>query len=271
MTDPEEVFAMFVAADPVADEQTNDQMPPPLDPSAEVLPFPGPRELRSPRETGQRLAWVASAAACLLILMAAGLWMTQRPSIETGPADDEGAIEAPSGPVLQVLRWQNAINSGDVTTALALSVPDSRTTAERRLYGWLAGMAASGTPITLSDCEDIPATATTGEVLCVARTENPVMVELDMAEFTAPFDYENDLLTWRPYQDGDITAVNAAYADYLSQFKPEQFAEACTSIAYEPGTIVLSERLALTGECAQVAAPLSDEIAQWIRDGRPGT
>jgi hypothetical protein len=33
--------------------------------------------------------------------------------------------------------------------------------------------------------------------------------------------------------------------------------------------VIQDRGLALTGECAQLAAPLAADIAQWIRDDRP--
>lgn len=258
MTDPDEVFAMFVDANPVPEQDQADR--------GLTVPVVG---LDRPAPFGQRIALVAVAAACLAAMAVGGWWINRARSLSTTPADPD-ALEAPLPEQARLaMQWQESVNAGDVSTALRMSLPDYRTQADRRVYEWLAGFAANQMPVTLDRCTVEPETETSGTVTCDAQLGDLVAIELGQSELRAPFNYEDGLLAWRPYHEGDISEVNAAYADYLSLYQPERYREACTSIVYEPGTIVLSERLALTGECAELAAPLAGDVVEWIRAGRP--
>lgn len=267
MTDPDRVFAQFVEANPVPGETIeHGAEPPDFDPRSEVrLLATRPARSDPPASLRQRTAWTVSIAASVLVLVVAGLWMTQRSTTDTGPANRN---EPPTPDVL-ARQWQDAINRGDVTTALELSAPASRTIADQRVAEWQAGLAANDMPTTFGDCEIEPVTDSSGRVTCSAHLGDLVAVELGVAELQAPFDYNEGLLAWRPFTGGDISQVNKAYADYLRQYHPDQYDEVCGSTAYESGTVLLSNGLALTGECAELAAPLSGDVVEWIRRGRP--
>jgi hypothetical protein len=267
MTDPDRVFAQFVEANPLPDATIDEHPEPPaLDPRrqrrllATKLARPDP-----PASLRQRTAWTVSVAASVLVLVVAGLWMTQRSTTETGPAS---RMEEP-GPDVLARQYQDAINRGDVATAMELSQPAYRTTPNQRVAEWQAVLAANGMPTTLGDCEIEPVTDSSGRVTCSARLGDLVAVELGVAELQAPFDYSEGLLAWRPLEGGDFSQVNRAYADYLRRYHPDDYNEVCGATAYEPGSVVLDKGLALTGECAELVAPLAGEVVDWIRRGRP--
>jgi len=90
-----------------------------------------------------------------------------------------------------------------------------------------------------------------------------------VAEVVAPFDYNNGLITWRPYTGGNISVVNDAYSSYLRMFHTAEYEASCSPAAYTPGTVIQDRGPALTGECAQLAAPLAADVVRWISDGRP--
>lgn len=270
MTDPDAVFAKFVQANPVPDrDDIDDSDPPPIDVSDKVHDLTTMTRARQ-ASANQRLAWAAVAAACVLAVVLTGAWLASGPTIGTDPAAPDNPDEMIRRDFVEVVqRWQAAINSGDITAALALSRPESRTVADQRVYEWLSEFAANGMPITLSDCDAQLTTPTYGRVSCRAQLGELVAIELGEADLIAPYDYEDGLVSWRSFQGGDIGLVNAAYADYLRHYHPDEYDTACNPAAYEQGTIVHDQRLALTGTCAQLAAPLAPQVVQWIREGRP--
>lgn len=165
--------------------------------------------------------------------------------------------------------WLAALITGDIDRVMALSGPGARSEADRRVHEWQAGLAAEGMPIEVQGCLVASVFGSMARVECHVRLGDLVAIELSIAELVAPFDYTNGLITWRPYTGGNISDVNDAYASYLRSFHTPEYEAHCSPAAYTPGTMIRDRGLALTGECAQLAAPLAADIAQWIRDGRP--
>ena len=68
---------------------------------------------------------------------------------------------------------------------------------------------------------------------------------------------------------GNISDVNDAYATYLLLFHTAEYEARCLPAAFPPGSVIGDRGLALTGVCADLAAPLAADVVEWIRDGRP--
>jgi len=267
MSNPDVVFARFVAANPAPDPNP---VPGTL-PSADVIldSIHRPRRGRVEPGPGRRRRGWALALVSFLVVVSVGVglnWLRGEPDSDaTLNASETTKRDA----VSTAERWLDAVNRGDIDTAMELSAPATNTLADRRVNEWLAGFAAHGMPTRVITCQVVEASVDRASVECQIRLSDPVSVETGQSELVAPFLFEDGLVAWQPYRGGDISQVNAAYSDYLRQFHATDYERVCAPDAYESGSVVQDRLLALTGECAELAAPLADEVAQWIRDGRP--
>ncbi len=268
MTDPNVVFAKFVAANPVPDVSGIDEPRPDV---TAIISGAGARSA-TPRPTApapRRGAW-AAAAAFLLVLALGGLflaWPDRPVSQPAAPPSPEEVLRQDA--VSAVANWLAALNAGDIDRVMALSDLGARSEADRRVHEWQAGFATEGTPIDVQGCVAASVAGATARVECNVRLGDPVAIELGVAELVAPFDYNDGLITWRPYTGGNVSDVNDAYSSYLRLFHTAEYEARCSPAAYTPGTVIQDRGLALTGECAQLAAPLAADVVRWIRDGRP--
>jgi hypothetical protein len=187
------------------------------------------------------------------------------PAAEPESAEDSLRREAVSA----AEEWLAALNAGAIDQVIERSGPGARSQADQRVHEWQAGLAAAGMPIQVEACDVVSVTGSIARVECNVRLGDLVAMELNVAELVAPFDYSDGLITWRPYTGGSISDVNDAYASYLRLYHATEFDARCSPAAYAPGTIIQDRGLALTGECADLAAPLAADVAQWLRDGRP--
>ncbi|HSF84652.1 MAG TPA: hypothetical protein VLG28_03200 [Acidimicrobiia bacterium] len=268
MTDADVVFAKFVDANPVPDLPDLEA----LRPDVTTIISGGATRIDKPRSaapTLRRGAW-AAAAALLLVLAVGGLllvWPDQPVSQPAQPQSPEEVLR--QNAVSTAEDWLSALNAGDIDLVMALSGPEASSEADRRVHEWQAGLLAQGMPIEVRGCVVASVAGTAARVECEVRLGDLVAIELGVADLVAPFDYSDGLITWRPYTGGNIGDVNDAYAGYLRRFHAAEYETLCSPSAYSPGTAIQDRGLALTGECAQLAAPLAADIAQWIRDGRP--
>ena len=268
MTDPNVVFAKFVAANPVPDVSAIDEPRPDV---TAVISRAGARSDTLPPAASARRrgAWVA-AAAFLFVLAVGGLflaWPDQPVSQPAAPPSPEEVLRLDA--VSAAEEWLAALNAGDIDRVMVLSDPGARSEADRRVHEWQAGFAAEGMPIDVQRCVVASVTGATARVECNVLLGDPVAIELGLAELVAPFDYNDGLITWRPYTGGNISDVNDAYSSYLRLFHTAEYEARCSPAAYTPGTVIQDRGLALTGECAQLAAPLAADVAQWIGESRP--
>lgn len=269
MSHADEVFELFVAANPVPDITALHTPRPPTSRFAVEL---GPPDLviEPVSATSRHRQWLVAAAVVAAALVAAGLWFGRSDdAIEQQPidaVDPDELIERDA--TAKAVRWLEAANAGDVEAIVAISHPSSTDLADRRLFEWLGGLADGGLPTRVGACETDPS-ASPVIVRCDIVLVNPVADELGVDRLVAPFRYEDGLLTWLPYTGGDIGLHNEAVSAYLARFEPEAYEQACLPGAYDPGSVVSDRGLALTGECAVVAAPLAEDVAEWLRAGRP--
>jgi hypothetical protein len=268
MTEPDVVFAIFVDANPVPDLSDLEESRP--DATAIISGGTTPSDKPQPTTPAPRRGvWVA-AAAFLLVLAVGGLLLAWPDQPVSQPAEAPSAEDVlRQNAVSTAEEWLAALNIGDIDRVMVLSNPQARSEADRRVHEWLAGLAPEGMSIEVRGCAVAYVAGTTARVECEVRLGDLVAIELGVAELVAPFDYSDGFITWLPYTGGDISDVNDAYASYLRMFHTTEYEARCSPAAYTFGTVIQDRALALTGECAQVAAPLAADIARWIRDGRP--
>lgn len=267
MTNADQVFEMFAAANPVPDEEhLRSEAPPPVRDATTPLASLAPVRTIEPG----RPRWHLVAAAMLIVIGTGGAWAWITRTSDPQPArppDTATTIETRALRAVEV--WLSSIESGNVDAVMELSGLATRDREDRRVHEWAAGFAAAGVPTVVTDCRVITSTVSSAAVECRATVMHPVAAELGLPELVAPFSYADGLVDWQPYRGGDLGAINAAFAAYASAYEPEQFELSCRPAAYEPGTFIQNGGVALTGECAALLAPLAEDVAQWLREGRP--
>ncbi len=168
-----------------------------------------------------------------------------------------------------VEQFYAAVNAGDIDTVMALSHSTVADLSDERMWGFNAVLAESGYPLEVRDCEASPQGEASASVRCTYPVTDPVFLALGIRELTAPFTYLDGQVVWLPWTGADTGGVGRAYADYLQQFHLDEYDAACSPGPYSPGSFVYNGGIALTPQCADVLAPKLEDIAQWIRDGRP--
>lgn len=276
MTRHDDVFAMFVSANPVS---TLDRDAAPIPAIEDALRSPvrsGPQQQLVPPGAATSRRWLVAAAAFVLVIVVAGLSLallrsdpvppvapttttTTLDPLARGAADAEAAATA----------FIAAVAAGDIDAAMALSTPDASDGSDRRVHEFLAAFAAAGMPSMAGECIAEQVTESSALVRCAVTSGDVVAVELGQADAIYPYRYQDGLLAWQQIEGADFGEVNRAYADYLRTYFPDDYAAVCSPAAYAPGTIVQSNLLALTGECGDLAASVAGDVVEWIRAGRP--
>jgi hypothetical protein len=270
MTHPEAAFAKFVAANPAPHPEVLHGERPDVDEMlAEIngtIPVARPP---LPASAWQRRGWAPAVAAFVLVVGIAAVltWIGNPPE----PSTTDPVAFVRRDALTKAEQWLQAVNEGEITRVMSMSSPDSAGISDRRVHEWVAGLAGQGMPVQVSSCEVTAATSEDALIECQIRLTDVVAVELGVTQLVAPFRYSDGLLAWQPYTGGDISDVNAAYSTYLREHHPAEYEMYCAPAAYEPGSVVQDGGLALTGACAELAAPLANEVVQWIRNGRPGS
>lgn len=269
MTRPDVVFARFVEANPAPHPEALHSERPDVDEMLAQMHGTMPMARPSlPSPWSQKSKWLVAVAVFLAVLgLAAALGWMRNPS-ESPIADPVETLRRDA--VAKAEQWLEAVNTGAIDDVMSMSTPDSATIADRRVHEWVAGLAAHGMPVQVIGCEALVATSQDAIVECQVRLTDLVAVELGVTELVAPFRFLGGLLAWQPYTGGNISQVNAAYSSYLRQYHQAEYEIACAPLAYEPGSVIQDNGLALTGSCADLAAPLASDVAQWIREDRAG-
>lgn len=268
MTHPDVVFARFVEANPAPHPEAVHDERPDVDEILAALDetLPTARPL-TPSPSWRRNRWLTALATFMLVvgIAAALTWISNPP--QPAPTDPVEFVRHDA--LTKAEQWIQAVNAGEIERVMSLSSPDSKSTSDQRAHEWVAGLANQGMPIQVLSCEVSAATSQEALVECEIRLTDVVAVELGVNELVAPFRYSDGLLAWQPYTGGNISEVNAAYSGYLQQYHQAEYETVCAPAAYEPGSVVQDRGLALTGDCAELAAPSADDVVQWIRTGRP--
>lgn len=291
MTRHDQVYALFVAANPVSSADWDDLTVP--DPAPLLGTTAAPEKTQPVLATLPiRRRWAVAVTAFVAVLVAVGVSLavlngstpsepvapssttTIPPSTSVAPATTTTAAPDPvdelsAAAVAAAQQFLALLNSGDIDAVMALSAPDAAAIADRRVHEFMAAFAAAGMPLSVGDCQAEATTASSALVSCEVTLGDAVASELGPAEAVYPFRFEEGLLTWRPFEGIDIGEVNRAYATYLQAYLPEEYSAVCSPSRYDPLQIVQSNLLAITGECGVLAASAAADVAAWISAGRP--
>lgn len=233
------------------------------------LPESKERTVPAASQRTVRARWAIAAALAALVALGTMLVLNRTPEPEpVAPVDpvNELGLQA----VDEAELWLESALSGEVDTILELAPPAQSDLDDQRMWEYHAVLAASGLPaFEPQGCEVAQASESLVVVDCAVAMTDPVAQVLGITDLVFPFWYSSGSLTWQPAQGGDLGLLNAAYADYLQLFHPDAYSAACAPAAYEPGTIVQSNGFALTGECAALTAPIAQDVAAWVENGRP--
>ncbi len=283
---PEDVYALLVEANPVPGPELlrapRTATTHPLRMGSEPMYTIEERELEAatPSQRPRRSALALALAAAVVLVIALGVLIAQRSEDEPEvPADSIPDATLPAPPTAEeaalatAREFQERVNAGDVEAVMAMTNPDySVVDADRNMWEANAVWHRVGDPPSIGGCVVVDPGTLYVEVECSIRQNEAVFEVLGVADLVAPYRvFPDQTVQWRPWRGGDFGAVNRAYAEYLRIHRPDAYAEACDPLAYERGTIISDGGLALTPECAALAAPLADEVATWIEAGRPGS
>jgi hypothetical protein len=161
-----------------------------------------------------------------------------------------------------------ALDSGDVDGFLELLQP-SLSDAERERAAFFATSAPMH--VTPEKCTVTVVSNFISEAECPVEIVEPVRLELGPAEGKEDFArYADGMAT---LGDGTLdpsqyTQSSLAYAEYLQQYLPEEYAAACDSAGYDT-EIRYEYGVTLTRACGELLATVAEDVAEWIREGRP--
>jgi hypothetical protein len=281
MTRVDEVYAAFVAANPVPDVTSLDTDRLPADrfiTTIERIPdmtnITEIHDLDTDRGAGpqvpppwwRRPSFVAAAAFVAVLLIGAVWLITLAGDEDVEPASP--LEDAESEALEAVELFHTSIETGDIETVLELSHPSAAGPREEAMWRMNSVMAAHGMGLDVHGCSAEAQSPTWVDVRCDVTLGDPVAEALGKADVVFPYDYVDGLVVWQPWEGAD-SEVNRVTSEYLQAFHPDVYEAACAPSAYDPTEVTISHGLALTGECAETTAPLLEDIAQWVRDGRP--
>ncbi|MFZ0625689.1 MAG: hypothetical protein WAN34_04265 [Acidimicrobiia bacterium] len=267
---PSDAYSLLVEANPVPDPFGY------FEDLAQGSPVIEPHELRrqamqsidiEPKtmdERAQRNRWIAIAIVALIAVLATVAIVIDRAPVADNPTDAE----------LAIARTQDFLNARDATDLQTAAGSDFLVgSAVMTEWEWWSAFARAGYRGEVSPCR------TTGgspaiSVVCSLNPADPVMLALGVDEMELEFQFFPDAgaagqLKAPGYIDYRANGIAEAYGTYMSAYQPGIYAESCSPGAYETESILSSDGIAFTPECAQALIPYLDEIASWIDDGRP--
>jgi hypothetical protein len=184
----------------------------------------------------------------------------------TTTADPDEAIEADLTADIESLAI--ALDERDLETYLELlqpSLPDSE--RDRAIYFFVAAPVH----VLLDQCEIVTVSGFISEAVCPVEITDPVRLEFGPAEGQLDLVRYGDGLS--PIGDGTLdvsqyTNSSLASGAYLEQYLPDEYAAACDPSGYDR-EIRYEYGVTLTSECGELVAANAEDVAQWVRDGRP--
>ena len=191
---------------------------------------------------------------------------TTDPTTTTTPIDPNVSLEAEF--MAQIESLAAALDSGDVESYLELLQP-SLTDAERERAAFFA--ASAPIHVLLDECEVLSLSGFSSEAACPVEISEPVRLEFGPAEGVLPVLRYGDALS--PTTDGTLdphqyTGSSLAYAAYLQQFLPDEYAAACDPAGY--GDEIRAEYgVSLTRRCGELLASVAEDAARWVREDAP--
>lgn len=276
---PERIYALLVEANPVQDP---DDLLERLDHGGRRLHLVDSRradmqteERFDTNQTTRRTPWtrglgiaLASLAVVIAVVVAVIAIISNQPDVTADghTSNSQRALDA-------VDEFVAALSRGDIDEVEAVMEPSGElSAADRAMWGFNAELFAAGRGFDTGTCTaETPEGATLIAVACDVTFGDPLHAELGLDQLVMPFQYFSDTgrLGWRPFQGGDFSEVNRASVEYLRAFQPAEYEANCDPSKYEFGDVNFDQGLALTPECGRVIAPVIDDIAQWVADGRP--
>ncbi len=288
MSMPERIYALLVEANPVPDPDELLVVPRVHDtePRRPTMQIEKTMRTAEPPPPQRRRPWIPAlaAAAIVAVAVAAGaIWLAAAddetaPAVTDPPAttvaDLEPEPDAQARAETAVGKAQAffaALNGGDLAAIEALVAPNEQIDlADQRLFAFNAAFATTyGLEVRSCEATDT-ANSLFVRVDCIVVDGDPVFAALGVGAHTWPWQvFDAGRMGWLPAEGADLRAVTDTYADYLTARHAAEYAEACQPAAYEPGSVVVNGRLALTGACGELAASLAPDVAAWVRAGSP--
>lgn len=273
---PERVFSLLSESNPVPDL---DAVPEALglssnrlhvvDPGRELMQTKEPISRPAPVGTLRTRRWIPAAAAAVIAVIAVGVVAVVLNDGNRVAADP--TVARVDTAIATAEEFLAAINAGDVDRLIALSNPEATDVVRDRSMWEMNAVATTGDyPLSVGVCESALVAEGFVDVHCDVTFSDPVFEAEGMSALVFPLRVFDDGTTaWEPYQGGDISVINKAYADYLKAFHAADYEAVCSPGAGEAGTFMSDKGLALTGACASLWVPLSPDVATWVRDGKP--
>lgn len=279
---PDAVYTLLVDANPVPDPDTATtdvagfERLRPTTTGSEPMTLTTHDDVTTTTPNEPRHRWLLAAAAAAIVLLGIGAFALTRDTTEPVEPVDEPIPTLPATPSAEeaaeatAIEYLTALYAGDADRAIAMTNADvSNTVADHNMVEMLGVAYTAGERPVVGACTTVDE-RTWILVSCQVTQQDPVFVELGVADLIAPIRvYDDQTIDWLPWEGGDFSQANWAYSDYLRAFHNAEFDAVCAPAAYEPGTANVNAGLALTAACAELWAPLADDVAQWIRDGRP--
>ncbi len=161
-----------------------------------------------------------------------------------------------------------AFNSGDVEAYMELVQP-SLSDAERERGAFI--FVVSPIKVLLDECEVLSLSGFSSEAECPTEILDPVRLEFGPAEGGLYVLRYGDGIC--PTNDGSsdvrqYTGSSLAYAAYLQQFMPDEYAAACDPAGYDE-EIRYEYGVSLTQKCGELLASVAEDAAQWVREDAP--
>lgn len=207
---------------------------------------------------------------------------TQVPEQSSAPGepDDSADAERRAAAVTKVEGLWQAMLDGDIEQVADIVTDGTGDidVDDRNIYEWQTVYHAAYPPVPGSPGEIPPCEATTDTgigivVECeISFAENESFSEFGIGALTSPYDVMNDgTVRWRAYEPELPSAAVSVYGRYLQTFHPDEWADVCDPGPYytRGEAVFVNGGIALTGACAELAVPLTPDMAEWVRAGEP--
>ena len=220
------------------------------------------------------VALSAAAAVVLVVAIVGGAFdsagesdVVDSPDTDVTVDSEEAAFAAEAMDAAE--SYLAALDSGDVDTLMELAAPSDSLDADRLMWEFNAAFSERGMGLTTTGCEQQMGNDQVVVIECTSISADPVQLALGVEEQVSPVYYRENGLEWGPAYGDGLADASRAFRTYLSDRYPDEYDAVCDPTGYDARSINQNAGLALTGPCGEFAATHAEEVAQWIRDGRP--